>query len=677
MGFISRKFKDLKFVFKTALIINLVGVSILYSSFHSPSSHVQAATAKLYMTPPTNAGGIPYAVGDTIVITVFAESGGRAIDSVEGHVTYEADFLNFVSVSTAGSNINFWATDPRDYDSSGGSRVDFAGGRGGGFTVNPGKLFSMTFTTRKAGFTNFLNGGRILSNGVTVSTDFANVTYQIGQLTPPQPTSQPDPNPQPTQSPDAGTAPNDKDNTKDHEQDHDFEHEFEHDFEKDQTKDQTKDQIKDQVKDQTKDNLKDFTRDRTKDFEVKGVEVIPEDLKIEKIFSDTHPDSDKWYSNNTPHFYWNLPPAVSGVSVYWDRNPDTTPPAKSLGVFSQYGDIKDLGDGIWYFHARLSNSRGWGPAAHYKFQVDKEAPDPLNVKPVEGTNIDPTEPRQKFQIESADKFSGLDYYEFIIDDGKPDKWYDDGSHIYSSILAGPGDHKLLVRAYDKAGNVRENKETRFKVEPIKTPVITEHEVHPLTNELILVKGKSWYSYSEVTIWLQRDGDEPQRYIVNADQDGDFIHDGQIKMKDGRYQLWVETTDRRGAKSLPSEKIEIKVKTNLLARLNSVNSILLALIVILLLTNSYTLFLALRRKDNIKAIRKLVGYRPPAKDRAIVKSLSGGDEPAKPEDKGGSTDTGAKPEEPKAESKKEATDKDAQNPQYDSYPGTQDVKAKEV
>jgi len=87
----------------------------------------------------------------------------------------------------------------------------------------------------------------------------------------------------------------------------------------------------------------------------------------------THPDEDTWYNNNAPAFTWTTPggPApIVGYSYVLDQNPGTTPDA----VVDTTGNTRSytgVADGTWYFHVRaLDNAGTWGPAGHYRINVD-------------------------------------------------------------------------------------------------------------------------------------------------------------------------------------------------------------------------------------------------------------------------------------------------------------------
>jgi hypothetical protein len=105
-----------------------------------------------------------------------------------------------------------------------------------------------------------------------------------------------------------------------------------------------------------------------------GAQTIPEQTTpsaasgaplAPQILSITHPDSDAWYSDSNPEFSWVLPSGVNGVSIYLSTSSASNPGSVADGLFGSksYENIKD---GIWYFHAKMRNSSGWGPITHLK-----------------------------------------------------------------------------------------------------------------------------------------------------------------------------------------------------------------------------------------------------------------------------------------------------------------------
>jgi len=166
----------------------------------------------------------------------------------------------------------------------------------------------------------------------------------------------------------------------------------------------------------------------------------------------THPDQYSWVADNGPQFTWSLTPDIIGVSYYVDDQPDTEPDTQSEGLLDSYA-LNSQGDGIWYFHCRLQNSKGWGPIGHYQFRIDKSPPQAFAVEYLDPDQTGLGESWLAFR--TTDELSGIDHYEVNIDGdwvadvpaGPESDW-----KIFEPSSLEPGDYEVEVAAFDLAGN---------------------------------------------------------------------------------------------------------------------------------------------------------------------------------------------------------------------------------
>ena len=165
------------------------------------------------------------------------------------------------------------------------------------------------------------------------------------------------------------------------------------------------------------------------------------------ITSTTHPDSEKWYSNNTPAFNWELPDGVETVSYLVTDRPTSNPGTIPDGLVDE-AKFSDIADGVNYFHLRFRENGAWGSINHFKFQVDTKPPKEFQVLIEDDNSNEP-----KLTFESSDDLSGINHYEIKID--KKD-WV-----VIDKALAGKpytlsnlssGEHKVFVNAVDEADN---------------------------------------------------------------------------------------------------------------------------------------------------------------------------------------------------------------------------------
>ncbi len=168
-----------------------------------------------------------------------------------------------------------------------------------------------------------------------------------------------------------------------------------------------------------------------------------------RITSTTHPDSTKWYAAKDVNFSWNISKDILITNILIDRNAKSSPEVLYNPPIASK-EVKNLRDGVWYFHVQLKNNNGWGGISDFKIQIDTEKPTSFSI--TEAKEKDSADSRVQFIFDAADKTSGIDHYEVQIDDNPVEIWIDDESKTYETPTLEDGVHKISVRAVDKAGN---------------------------------------------------------------------------------------------------------------------------------------------------------------------------------------------------------------------------------
>jgi len=181
-------------------------------------------------------------------------------------------------------------------------------------------------------------------------------------------------------------------------------------------------------------------------------EIIKMPEGLPKISSNTHPDQNKWYNQNTLHLHWDLKENAQ-YSYLLSKHPLSMPdetPDKPEGELIWMGDMKypNLEDGIYYFSLKQkSPNEDWSGKITYRAMVDKTPPEPFELAIAQ----DPTVFDGKYFLSfyTTDKMSGIDYFE--IKEGK-----EDFKKITSPYVLGNQtlEGKIIVKAVDKAGNER-------------------------------------------------------------------------------------------------------------------------------------------------------------------------------------------------------------------------------
>ncbi|MCX6757305.1 MAG: cohesin domain-containing protein [Candidatus Nomurabacteria bacterium] len=176
------------------------------------------------------------------------------------------------------------------------------------------------------------------------------------------------------------------------------------------------------------------------------------------IFSDTHPIQNNWYNNNTPIVSWQKDEGVSGFSFILDNKPNTIPDNISEGE-DIIKTFDTLTDGLWYFHIKAIKNGAWGSTGHFLLRVDTNPPAEFNPETNFLTTSDSKSDRTLVSFFTTDNLSGLDHYEVgVIDKNQPatqSPVFEQAESPFQVPLTENGKLQIIVRAVDKAGNVRD------------------------------------------------------------------------------------------------------------------------------------------------------------------------------------------------------------------------------
>ena len=184
------------------------------------------------------------------------------------------------------------------------------------------------------------------------------------------------------------------------------------------------------------------------------------------IITSSLGDPDTWTNNPEVTFSWELSYGVTSVYLLFNEL-DASLPTIDKGLISERVLVLDE-DGEWYFHIAFKNTSGLGEVSHFGVNVDTVPPEEFTLTAL-GQDL---EAQLAFEVE--DVLSGIDRYEVIVDDGSPllvtpDKVVD-GKYTLTGI--DPGEHNVVVQAYDLAGNMTESMATVTVTGVKKTTVNT-------------------------------------------------------------------------------------------------------------------------------------------------------------------------------------------------------------
>jgi len=323
------------------------------------------------------------------------------------------------------------------------------------------------------------------------------------------------------------------------------------------------------------------------------------------VYSSTHPDPNKWYSNNDPEFSWEVPPGVTAVKLLIGHLPRAVPTVFYSPPISEK-KLKDLADGVWYFHIRFKNKYGWGAILHRKVLIDTQPPESFEIKVDNGG--DPTNPTPILHFKTKDSLSGVEYYEIKIGEKKtiPITAAALRHNPYKMPPHPPGKHTVVIKAVDAAGNFT-LASTEVVIEPLEKPIITDCPKRINTGDTLIIKGKSLYPGAVVSIFVKKEGEDPVVNKVNTDNKGNWIYIHPTSLEKGSYQVWAQITDKRGAKSNPTEKTTFAVALPPFLKFSKIAvdylSIMVTLVVLIMVLIGIILYGWRRISETRKRLRK--------------------------------------------------------------------------
>ncbi len=310
--------------------------------------------------------------------------------------------------------------------------------------------------------------------------------------------------------------------------------------------------------------------------------AVPGSPAAPKISSPTHPDSNKWYSNNNPKFIWKIPSGITSIRLLVSHLPTAVPTVFYPKSISEK-QLEGLADGIWYFHVQLKNQAGWGGISYFKFQIDTQPPKPFKIEVKEGKET--TNPQPTLSFETTDEMSGIDYYEIIIDGKEPIKIE---KSEYKIPLQDLGKHTIIVKAIDKAGN-ETLAMTEIEILAIEAPKITEYPQELTPGSILSIKGTA-IPKATIKVYLRKDKEEAKIGETKSDKEGKWMFIEVEPLEKGVYQVRAEAIDSSGAKSRPSKKVSVLVSPPVFIRigklaidyLTTIMTLLILILIIILI-----------------------------------------------------------------------------------------------
>ncbi len=345
--------------------------------------------------------------------------------------------------------------------------------------------------------------------------------------------------------------------------------------------------------------------------------VVPAGAPAEPdVKSPTHPDPEKWYSGGNVKFAWPVPADITAIRLFLDKEPYSVPAEIApKGLVEK--NYPGLSDGVWFFHIQFQNQNGWGKIAHFRARIDAKKPEKLNI--VLQPPAEPAEFNVRFFIEAADSGSGIDYYEIRINDGEKTVWQPPENGIFAAPALPAGNYVLKVKAVDKAGNFLAGS-AGFSVGSLTPPQFTDWKPNMRTGDILVARGQT-YPLSEVTVWMEKNGQPFQVQTVKSEDKGMFVFIAEEKLEKGLYEFWAEVESEKGVKSEPSEKIAVTARTNPFIEIGTKAISILAVLIPLILMTFALLFSAWWGWHKFAGFRKKIRKEVYEAEQALRRSFA--------------------------------------------------------
>jgi hypothetical protein len=344
---------------------------------------------------------------------------------------------------------------------------------------------------------------------------------------------------------------------------------------------------------------------------VSGVPTIP------VIKSVTHPNQNTWYGNTDVELTWSVPADVTSIATLLNKS-GTGDPSVVSDASLKGKKIQDLEDGRWYFSLKFKNSKGWSSVQRFKIQIDTTGPNPFKVSfaPSESE----TEPRPIAKFETTDSLSGISRYEIKIDDGEfiqiSSKEHTSGT--YTLPAQDPGEHSILVKAIDAAGN--ETVQTaQFVIGSINVPEIEDYTAVVNSGEFVRVTGTS-YPNTNVEVVLEDSKGNRNSQIVSTLSDGRFSMVWDTEVERGTYTLTARAIDERGAKSFFTKPYYVSVKSPLFSSISGVILNWLSLVLIVVMSLGLVSLMAVYFIFQVKKLKKSLNAQVQHTESSVHKAF---------------------------------------------------------
>lgn len=291
------------------------------------------------------------------------------------------------------------------------------------------------------------------------------------------------------------------------------------------------------------------------------------------VVSSTHPKQTEWYSKGDVDLSWTLPNNAKTVKTLLGSFPNSEPSVYYSKPITEK-NIKNLDDGILYFHVNYLVDETWSKTTHFKIQIDTVDPRDLSVNVLKDDDGKVT-----LEMKATDALSGIDHYKLVVDQDEPINVKADSSGEASTVVpfTSAGSHKIVVTAYDRAGNSTET-QVSVTTDFVYTLSIDKYPSKVKINDSIEVSGTAPYPNASLSVSLMKNDNVVENYKIKSDSYSRFQFISHPVKESGEYKLWVEVLKNDGSISMSSDKVTISVEKPLLLQVGSYTTELLSVLV---------------------------------------------------------------------------------------------------
>ena len=318
-----------------------------------------------------------------------------------------------------------------------------------------------------------------------------------------------------------------------------------------------------------------------------------------------YPDESRWYNRiGEAIVLWDLTPDVSHVAVKLALSPEDNRGATEAELFTgkSFGMLKE---GIWFVTVHARNNVGWSEASQRRIHLDTTPPLPFNI---EIDTVASDNPVRTIKFETQDSLSGVSRASIAVDGDDPIVLpvANAADMTIRLPLQPAGEHTVVARVFDAAGNSVED-DLAFEVLPLPMPSFSFFMPVVSQEEFIFASGKS-IPGGLVTVRV-RDANDQQVAVEEAVSDaaGDWSVSIKPPLATGKYELFAQATDERGAMSFLSAGHQFTMKPKTIMAIGFVDLgwfeiiMIIALALVAIASMVTAQFMLRRKKREVYAI----------------------------------------------------------------------------